>query len=95
MGNSTEADDKITWDENTKEQFDFLISKIPIILRSTAKRMVTPKAESIVKEDGRSVVCEKDLVDAFFVKIPTSFHVAMKNDMRECNIDWTQYGHPE
>ena len=95
MGNSTEENGKITWDENTKEQLDFLISKIPIVLRSTAKRMVTPKAESIVKEDGRLVVYEKDLVDAFFAKIPTSFHVAMKGDMKECNINWTQYGHPE
>lgn len=95
MGNSTEENGKISWDENTKKQLDFLISKIPIVLRSTAQRMVTPKAESIVKEDGRWVVCEKDLVDAFFAKIPTSFHVAMKNDMKECNINWTQYGHPE
>jgi hypothetical protein len=95
MSNTTEENEKISWDEDTKKKFDFLISKIPIVLRSTAKRMITPKAESIAKGDGRSVVCEKDMVDAFFDKVPASFHVAMKNDMRECNIDWTQYGHPE
>ncbi len=95
MRDSTGADGKITWEEATKEKYDFLLSKIPIVLRATAKRMVTPKAESIVEADGRSMVCEKDLVDAFFAKIPASFHVAMKNDMKECHIDWTQYGYPE
>lgn len=95
MSNVPEENDRITWDETTKKQFDFLISKIPIVLRSTAKRMITPKAESITKEDGRLIVSEKDLVDAFFAKVPASFHVAMKGDMKECNINWTQYGHPE
>ena len=95
MSNTIEENEKISWDEDTKKKFDFLISKIPIVLRSTAKRMITPKAESIAKGDGRSVVCEKEMVDAFFDQVPASFHVAMKGDMRECNIDWTQYGHPE
>lgn len=89
------TNDKVTWDEDTKKNYDFLLSKIPIALRSTAKRMITPKAESIAREDGRKVVSEKDLVDAFFAKVPVSFQEAMKKDMRECSIDWTQYGHPE
>jgi hypothetical protein len=89
------TDQNITWDEDSKTKFDFLISKIPIALRSTAKRMITPKAESIAREGGRMMVSEKDMVDAFFAKVPVSFQGAMKNDMRKCNIDWTQYGHPE
>lgn len=95
MSKTTNENEKVTWDADTKKNFDFLISKIPIALRSTAKRMITPKAESIAREDGRKVVSEKDMVDAFFAKVPASFHVAMKNDMKECNINWTQYGHPE
>lgn len=95
MSNTLKTDEKITWDQTTKKQFDFLISKIPVVLRSTAKRMIIPKSESIAKEDGRSVVCEKDMVDAFFAKVPDSFHPAMKSDMKECKINWTQYGHPE
>ena len=95
MSNTPDKNDQITWDEETRKNFDYLISKIPIALRSTAKRMITPKAESIVKEDGRRIVGEKDMVDAFFAKVPATFHAAMKNDMRQCNIDWTQYGHPE
>ena len=86
---------EITWDETTKKEYDFLVSKIPLVLRTTAKRMIGPKAEDIVKADGRSVVEQKDMVDAFFAKVPASFHKAMKSDMTECNIDWTQYGHPE
>jgi hypothetical protein len=89
------TDENVTWDEDTKKKFDFLISKIPIALRSTAKRMITPKAETIAREDGRTVVSEKDMVDAFFAKVPVSFQGAMKKDMKECNINWTQYGHPE
>ncbi len=89
------TDGKVIWDEGTKKNYDFLLSKIPIALRSTAKRMITPKAESIAREDGRTVVSEKDMVDAFFAKVPVSFQGAMKNDMRECNINWTEYGHPE
>ena len=86
---------EITWDESTKKQYDLLISKIPIVLRTTAKRMIGPKAESIVKENGRLVVCEKDMVDAFFAKVPVGMQAPMKKDMKECNINWTQYGHPE
>ena len=86
---------EITWDDTTKKEYDFLISKIPVILRVTAKRMIGPKAEDIVKRDGRTVVEQKDMVDAFFAKVPANFHVAMKNDMKEANINWTQYGHPE
>ena len=95
MSASEKNSENITWAESTQKQFDFLISRIPAVLRSTAKRMITPKAESIVREDGRSVVGEKDMVDAFFAKVPASFHVAMKKDMKDCNIDWTQYGHPK
>ena len=95
MSDASEGIGKIRWDENTRKQFDFLISKIPLVLRSTAKKMITPKAESLAKEAGRDAVGEKDLVDAFFAKVPASFHVAMKSDMKECNINWTQYGYPE
>ena len=95
MSKTLNDDETVTWEEDTKKNFDFLISKIPVVLRSTAKRMITPKAESIAREDGRTMVCEKDMVDAFFAKVPASFHVAMKSDMKECNINWTQYGHPE
>ena len=86
---------EITWNETTKKEYDFLISKIPVVLRVTAKRMIGPKAEDIVKADGRKVVEQKDMVDAFFAKVPASFQGAMKNDMKEANIDWTRYGYPE
>ncbi len=95
MSKTLNEDEIVTWEEDTKKNFDFLISKIPVVLRSTAKRMITPKAESIARDNGRTMVCEKDMVDAFFDKVPVSFHVAMKSDMKECNINWTQYGHPE
>lgn len=91
----TDSSGSVKWEEQTKEKFDFLISKIPLVLRSTAKKMITPKAESLARDDGRLEVSEKDMVDAFFAKVPASFQDAMKSDMKECSIDWTQYGHPK
>ena len=44
MDNST--DHEISWDENTQVQFEQLIAKIPVFLRSIAKEKVTKKAES-------------------------------------------------
>ena len=93
MDNST--DHEISWEENTQIQFEQLIAKIPVFLRSIAKEKVSKKAESIVKSDNRTVVGEKDMVDAFFIETPFGFHGPLKTDMEEIQIDYAQYGHPQ
>jgi len=85
---------KITWDESTQKQFEKLIAKIPVFLRSTAKDKVSKKAENIVRSENRTVIGEKDMVDAFFIETPFGFHGPLKTDMEEIHIDYTKYGHP-
>ena len=63
MDHST--DDEISWDEQTQQQFEQLIAKIPVFLRGMAKEKVSKKAQSIVRNDNRTVISEKDMVDAF------------------------------
>jgi len=86
---------KVSWDENTHSQFVQMIEKIPVFLRSIAKEKVSKKAENIVRSEHRSVIGEKDMVDAFFSETPFGFHGPMKIDMEEFQIDYTKYGYPE
>ena len=83
----------IIWEKNTLEKFERLIGKVPVFLRDIAKDKVFKKAESLVLKDGRAQVIEKDMVDAFFAETPFGFHGPMKNDMQECGVDYTVYGH--
>lgn len=95
MDNSEKQEVNISWDETTEEQFKKLIGKIPVFLRSTAEKKVSQKAECIVSEDHRTVIGEKDLVDAFFAETPFGFHGPLKCDMEEFQIDYTKYGYPK
>ena len=67
--------DNISWEPSVKEKFDQMIAKIPIFLRGTAKDKVSQKAEGVVQSEQRSIVEEKDMVDAFFSETPFGFHV--------------------
>ena len=86
---------EISWDEPTQENFQKILSEIPELIRGIAEARVSKKAVSIVKEENRDVICEKDMVDAFFAETPSGFVPAMKSSMKELNIDYTKYGHPE
>ena len=83
----------ITWEKSTEEKFRQLIEKVPIFLRELAKDKVSKKAEDLVKRTSRSVIEEKDLVDAFFMETPFGFHGPMKTDMTAVGIDYTKYGY--
>ena len=86
---------EITWDKMTQEKFNQLIEKVPVFLRDLAKDKVSKRAEGIVKEENRTQVTEKDMVDAFFKETPFGFHGPMKSDMGSIGIDYTKYGHPK
>ena len=83
----------MTWDKTTEENFKRMLSKIPVFIRDIAKTKVSRKAESLSASQGRTEVCEKDMVDAFFSETPFGFHGPMKNDMQEFGINYIQYGH--
>ena len=84
---------QVTWDEGTKKLFDQLIAKVPGPMQGFAEDRVSRKAENTVREDGRSEVTEKDMIDAFFSETPFGFHGPMKTDMESLGIDYTKYGH--
>ena len=91
MENETE----ITWDDGVEEKFRQMIGKIPKVLQGMAKKQVLEKSHKLVVADHRSVITEKDMVDAFFEVTPFGFHGPMKCDMEEFGIDYVGYGHPE
>ncbi len=90
-GSTPEA--QAAWDPATKKQFDQMIAKIPVFLRSIAEKKVGQRAEKIVKDSNRTVVEEKDMIDAFFAETPFGFHGPMKCDMEDLRIDYVKYGH--
>ena len=84
---------KISWEPATREKFDKIIGGIPDMIRGIAETRVSKKAESIVRSDNRSVINEKDMVDAFFAETPFGFHGPMKTDMEALGVDYQKYGH--
>ena len=92
---STGPNSEVSWDEVVQAKFSRMIAKIPIFLREIAKAKVSKKAESLARENNRTVVCEKDLVDAFFSETPFGFHGPMKTDMEDIELDYVKYGHPQ
>lgn len=86
-------DGPINWDKATQEKFFKILEQIPDMLRGIAEIRVTKKAESLVRQENRLVIGEKDMVDAFFSETPGGFVGLMKNGMQDVGIDYTKYGH--
>ena len=84
---------KISWDKPTQEKFEKILEQIPAMIRGIAETRVSKKAESILKEQNRWVILEKDMVDAFFAETPSGFIPVMKSSMAELGIDYTKYGY--
>jgi hypothetical protein len=87
------AQQRIVWDKPTEEKLFKILEQIPDMIRGIAEARVCRKAEDIVRAQNRSVIMEKDMVDAFFAETPGGFMPLMKNSMRELGIDYAQYGH--
>ena len=97
----------IIWDKTAKENFEAILVKIPVFLRSMAAEKVSQRAEKNarirnaelykVEEIGscenRRLVSPKDVVDAFFMETPFGFHGPMKMDMEALGIDYEKYGY--
>ena len=84
---------KIIWDKSTQEKFLRILEEIPPLIRGIAETRVSKKAESIIRQENRTVINEKDMVDAFFAETPFGFHGPMKTDMQNLGIDYTKYGY--
>lgn len=84
-----------TWNKQTQEHFLKILEQIPALIRPIAEIRVSNKATSLVQAQGRDVIEEKDMVDAFFAETPPGFIPPMKQSMKDLGIDYTQYGHPD
>ena len=83
----------VNWDTAAEEKFKQLIEKVPIFLRELAQQKISQKAEGLVRKESRSLITEKDMVDAFFAETPFGFHGPMKTDMESLGVDYTKYGY--
>ena len=91
--NKLETQNKITWDQGTEAKFLKILEQIPDLIRGIAETRVSKKAQSIVAQENRWVISEKDMVDAFFAETPFGFHGPMKTDMEKVGVDYKKYGH--
>lgn len=84
---------EISWDGATQEKLRILIGKMPVFMRPIADKAIARKAENLARQDNRSEITEKDMVDAFFTETPFGFQGLMKNDLSSVGIDYTKYGY--
>ena len=83
----------MNWDDTARENFEAVISKIPVFLRPMAQKKVSEKAEKNASVRQAPLVTQKDVVDAFFMETPFGFHGPMKMDMESLGIDYKKYGY--
>lgn len=90
---NTAQPERITWEEDTFKNFEKILQDIPHMIRGIAEVRVRKQAEALVSKAGRSVIEEKDMVDAFFIETPGGFQPPMMATMDELGIDYKKYGH--
>ena len=73
-----ETQGRISWEKKSEENFLKILEQIPAMIRGIAETRVSKKAESIVREDNRLEITEKDMVAAFFAETPGGFIPPMK-----------------
>lgn len=86
---------KVTWDASTFKNYEKILLQIPALIRGIAETRVSKKAEAIVREENRTEIAEKDMVAAFFAETPAGFIPAMKQSMKDLQIDYAGYGFAE
>ena len=84
---------RISWDKPTEEKLFKILESIPDMIRGIAEARVCRKAEDLVRAENRTVILEKDMIDAFFAETPAGFKPLMKNSMKDIGLDYTRYGH--
>lgn len=79
------------WSPKAKESFDKVITNLPQFHRFIAEKLVKESAEIAVGKNNRSVVEEKDVIEAFFAEIPPAFRDMLKRLLQHLHIDYAQY----
>lgn len=83
------------WDQKTLNNFEVIISKIPIFHRRIAECIVRKKAEENARLRGAQLVEEKDVVSAFFSDVPLPFYSMMVRLLEQNGFDYKKYGFPK
>lgn len=83
----------ILWDKTARENFEQILAKIPVFLRSIAEKKVSKRAEENAQKENRLEVSQKDVIDAFFMETPFGFHGPMKMDMEALGINYEEFGY--
>lgn len=83
----------LSWEETTQKNFHKILEEIPDLIRGIAETRVSKKAQSLILEQNRSIIEEKDMVAAFFAETPKGFIPAMRNSMQTIGIDYKKYGY--
>ena len=83
----------IIWDKTARDNFEAVLAKIPVFLRSTAEKKVSQRAEKFARSENRIEISLKDVVGAYFEVTPFGFHGPMKMDMDALGIDYKKYGY--
>ncbi len=81
------------WDKDAEEKFKQMLAKMPPFMRPIAEKALRDKAEEFARKDNRTLVSEKDMVDAFFIETPFGFQGMMKNDLGSIGVDYAKYGY--
>ena len=92
----TQSNSKLTktpWVPDVLKNFGKILEDVPAPIRGIAESRVSKKAENLVLDDGRDLITEKDMVDAFFAETPGGFLGPMTLTMENLNIDYKKYGH--
>jgi hypothetical protein len=82
----------VSWEKAAEEKFLIILKQIPDMIRGIAETRVNNKAVGLVREAGRTLIEEKDMVAAFFAETPAAFRGAMKQSMQDLKIDYKGYG---
>ena len=83
------------WEKIAKNNFDLMISKMPLFHRGVAKLAASKQAEENALSRGAAVVEEEDVVGAFFSEVPTPFYSMMVRLLEHTGIDYKKYGFPK
>jgi len=83
------------WDEQTKQKFKRMISKIPVFHRGITENAVTKRAEENAQKRKSSLIEEEDVVAAFFSDVPSPFYSMMVRLLEQSGIDYRKYGFPK
>lgn len=82
------------WEDNTKDKFRLMISKIPIFHRHITEEAVTRDAEDYARKRNAKEVQEQDVIAAFFSGVPSPFYSMMVRLLEQTGFDYKKYGFP-